>query len=65
MGEGRIPWTAVNDYAKRYGLLDREFDMLWELLYRADGAYLTWQNTRPKATVGKTPVGGKAEPKRK
>jgi hypothetical protein len=46
MAEGRIPWTAVKDYALYYGLDEVEFDILWELITRVDAAYLDWQSKR-------------------
>lgn len=48
MGEGRIPWSKTLKYALHYGLADVEFDILWELITRIDGAYLEWQSKRSK-----------------
>jgi hypothetical protein len=48
MGEGRIPWSKTKDYALHYGLDDVEFDILWELITRVDGAYLEWQSKRSR-----------------
>lgn len=48
MGEGRIPWSKTREYALHYGLNDVEFEILWELITRIDGAYLEWQSKRSK-----------------
>lgn len=40
MGEGPIPWTSVNDYAKRWGLGDNEFNDLWQVVAQLDSCYL-------------------------
>ncbi len=36
MDAGPIPWTAVNDYALRYGLTTDEMDELWVCVRRLD-----------------------------
>lgn len=40
MGEGPIPWTAVDAYARRHCLSTNEFEDLWMILRRLDGHYL-------------------------
>jgi len=43
-GPGPIPWTAVNEYAKRHGLDDPEtFDDLVALVKAQDNAWLKYQ----------------------
>lgn len=57
MAEGRIPWTAVREYALHCGLDEIEFDILWELITRVDAAYLEWQSKRAdkKGAIAKPP----------
>jgi len=48
MSEGRIPWTAVAQYADRYGLDDEEMDLLWTLVCEMDSVYLKYQQKKGK-----------------
>lgn len=54
--EGRIPWTAVNDYSLRYGLDDYELDILWDLICAMDTEYLDFRSRKHK---NKEPVAKK------
>lgn len=51
--EGAIPWTAINDYALRYGIEDELYDDLLYYVRMLDIAYLT--HRRAKAEKAKTP----------
>lgn len=53
MAEGRIPWTAVNDYAVRYGLDEEELDILWTLVCEMDTVYIRHQQKRAKIAPSK------------
>ena len=47
-GPGRIPWTAVNEWAKRHGVEGEQFDMLVECVEAQDEAYLAYiQEQKP------------------
>lgn len=61
MAEGRIPWTAANEFSLRYGLNDVELDVLWSLISKMDSAYLEWQS---KKTSKDTPIAPNAGKKR-
>lgn len=61
MGEGRIPWLAVNEYARRHHLNDFEFDELWEVVRLLDDVYTDAQAA--KAKVERSRIGN--QPKKK
>lgn len=52
MGEGRIPWTAVNEYSLRYGLDEYELDHLWLMITAMDGEYLKFANKKASGGIG-------------
>jgi hypothetical protein len=52
MMEGRIPWTAVDAYARRYDLDDDDTDCLWTLVCSMDSVYLKHQQKRAKIATG-------------
>lgn len=45
-GEGRIPWTAVFDYASRLELSSDDFEDLWQLISLMDIEYLKYQQAK-------------------
>jgi hypothetical protein len=51
MTEGRIPWTAVDQYATRYALEEDEMDILWTLVCEMDTVYIRHQQKRAKITA--------------
>lgn len=59
MDEGAIPWTAMNEYAKRYSVDDDdEFDFFCRLIRAMDSAYTKWkaeQREKKKTAIGSTP----------
>jgi hypothetical protein len=46
MGIGPIPWSAIEDYAVRYGLDEYQAHALKYHMARMDDAYLTWVNRK-------------------
>lgn len=62
VSEGRIPWTAVNEYAYRYKLSDQEFDELWEIVSKLDVVYTNFRAGQAK--IDKSRIGAKQPPKR-
>jgi len=46
MGIGPIPWTAINDYATRYGLVGLAADDLFSIIDLVDEEFVKWQNTK-------------------
>lgn len=57
MAEGRIPWTAVSQYARDHELSSADLDDLWTLVCALDTVYLKHQQKRSKIneTKGKAP----------
>ena len=45
-GVGPIPWSAVNDYAKRYRLTLDEFELLLFYVEKMDAAFIDWQTSQ-------------------
>lgn len=45
---GRIPFAAIDGYARRYGIVGSAFDMLVELLGKLDDAFLEWEGARAR-----------------
>lgn len=42
---GSIPWTAVDTYAKRFGIEDpEEFQLFKEIVLKIDREYIKWHN---------------------
>lgn len=39
---GAIPWSAINDYAMRYGLVGDDFDRLVRVIRAMDAAWLAY-----------------------
>lgn len=48
MAEGPIPWTAMNDYAYRYGLMGDDFDYFVLLLKAMDSVYIEKRSDQQK-----------------
>jgi hypothetical protein len=61
--EGRIPWLAANEYAKRYDLDEEEFDILWTLVCEMDTVYIRHQQKRAKIAPGKGKQSAEDTPK--
>lgn len=55
--EGRVPWTAVAQYADRYGLDEEEMDLLWTLVCEMDSAYL--RHAQKKGKIADKPTAEK------
>lgn len=51
-GAGNIPWTAINEYAKRYHIEGDDFEIFHDIIHRMDSEYLRVIN--PKPTDGPT-----------
>jgi len=45
---GRIPFAAIDQYARRFGIAGSAFDLMLELIGRLDGAFLEWEAERAK-----------------
>lgn len=43
MGEGPIPWDAIDRYAQRHGLDDDEYDAFFGLIRALDARYLQYK----------------------
>ena len=48
-GPGPIPWTAVDQYARRYGIVGEQFDDLVYYIRAMDLAYLAHYDKKNKA----------------
>lgn len=62
MGPGPIPWTAVNEYAQRYGLDDDEQEDFEYLIGEMDDTYLKYAADRAekdKPVAPRTPLKSK------
>lgn len=46
---GRIPFSAIDAYATRYGIEGEAFDLLLRLVTECDGEYLAVEAERAKA----------------
>jgi len=60
MSEYRIPWTAANEYGKRYEMLPFEFEDFWVLLSAMDAVYIKHRNKESEKRqqgARKPPVG--------
>lgn len=53
MGEGPIPWTAMNQWAIRHGFRGDEFDRLIDIIREVDTAYMELRNKAHKKAMGK------------
>lgn len=62
MAEGPIPWTAINQWAIRYGFHHDEFDRLVLLLKAMDSAYIEERAKQhaKQTKKGKGKIGGGA-----
>lgn len=62
MSEGRIPWTAVNDYSIRNSLSDQDALDLWEVVAKLDMVYLEMRAAKTKVDQSRnTGIGAKTE----
>ncbi len=48
-GAGYIPWTAIDQYARRKKYSDEEFDVLLYMVRKMDDAWIDHQNEKAKA----------------
>lgn len=53
MGEGPIPWGAMNDYAERHGIYGDEFDRFVLIIKGMDAAYLEHRHKMQKRNLPK------------
>lgn len=60
MGIGYIPWTAINEYAKRHPLLEFDFDQTLYYIRVLDFAYVKWVREQEKKS---DKSGNKTKPK--
>lgn len=51
MAAGRIPWTAVADYADRKHMRGIESEILWWIIAEMDGAYLKKINEKQQSSA--------------
>ena len=66
MAEGPIPWTAINDWGKRYGFEDESFERLILILKMMDSAYIEERTkSHKKAMDKKMKTAGKSSGKTK
>lgn len=59
MGEGFIPWTAVEKFATRYSFSEDDLTLTWAILHAMDAEYLDYRN---KKTNKDAKIGAKAAP---
>jgi len=52
-GEGPIPWSAMNEYAKRYNIADEEFERMVSVLRAADAEVLKGKQKTAERKKGK------------
>ncbi len=64
MAEGRIPWIAANEWARRNGLSDHDFDDLWRIATALDVAYLDYRAANTKPPNERIGSGGARQPRR-
>jgi hypothetical protein len=43
MNQGAIPWTSIDRYASRYGVIGDEFERLSSLIRAMDNAFLSYK----------------------
>lgn len=48
MSVGCIPWSAVNEYARRYGISDYEFDDFNYVISKLDSEFIAWCDKKAK-----------------
>lgn len=53
MGEGPIPWTAMNQWAIRYNIRGDEFDRFISIIREVDTAYMELRNKEHKKALGR------------
>lgn len=53
LGTGPIPWTAIDQYAMRYGYEGEEFEYLERLVRALDDAFLKYQADKKDKPGGK------------
>lgn len=53
MDVGPIPWTAVNDYARRYGTTDDEMEELWLCIQRLELVQREYTDSKRKQHTAK------------
>lgn len=51
-GASAIPFTAIDAWARRYGIEGDGFDEFLRLIRAADGAWLDWRSERRERTDG-------------
>lgn len=47
-GAGAIPFSAIDRYAERYGLIGDAFETFIDLIRAMEGVYRDWQDKRSK-----------------
>ena len=47
-GCGRVRWTAIDQYARRYGLTGSSFEQLCDVIQAMDAVYVAWFSERMK-----------------
>lgn len=63
MGLGRIPWTAIKDWALAYELDEEQADDLFHAILAMDSAYLDHESKKDKKKNKTIPTGKAAKPK--
>lgn len=58
-GEGPIPWTATNQWANEYGLVEDQRDDLFFYIMKMDKVFLEHQAKKVKNELGKKSSKGK------
>ena len=53
MGEGPIPWSAINAYATRYDIVDEEFERLAAMIRTVDSEILNHKQKKHKRDMKK------------
>ena len=51
MAEGPIPWTAINDWALRYGINGEDFERLVTIIKKMDVAYIEYRSKKHKKNM--------------
>lgn len=65
---GAIPWTAADQYAKRYDLSSNDFELFWAIINQLDFAYIQEVNSKMESdpkTNAKTKMGSKNKKRRR
>jgi hypothetical protein len=69
MGIGPIPWTAINEFALRYGLSEDDQDDFEFLIEQMDDAYVKHMNEKSEKEKGiqaqRTPLRGQTTARRR